>query len=129
MATLRDAERAREQAAELLRGLGAHAISVEEEVEDVAGAPPGATPGRQPPAPARPDAVGGAGPVEAGTGPARAEAVAGAPPTKRRRSFALVAWFADEPPADLPDSVEVHGGTRARTVPLLIRRVERFRAE
>lgn len=98
MASLTDAERAREQTSELLRELGAHAISVEEEPD---GAPEGGVPG--------------------GGVLARRH--------RRRRGFAVVAWFTGEPPATLPEHVEVRVGTRTKAVPLRARRSERFRAE
>jgi len=98
MASLNDAERAREQTSELLRELGAHAISVEEEPAE---APDGGAPG--------------------GGVPARRH--------RRRRGFAVVAWFSEEPPATLPEHLEVRVGTRTKAVPLRARRSERFRAE
>jgi len=103
VASLKDAERAREQTSEDLRRLGAHAISVEEEPDEVADgeilhgeAPRGETSGRQ---------------------------------RRRRRRFAVVAWFAGEPPAAFPTCVQVRAGARTTTVPLRVRRGEQFRAE
>jgi hypothetical protein len=123
MATLKDAEQARTQASEQLLGLGAHAISVEEEPPDDAAADPDAATGT------RGTAVT-AEEVEAGEGVETSDdAVDGGPRRRRRRAFAVVAWFAEEPPADLPQALEVGGGTRKKVVPLRVRRAERFRAE
>ncbi len=106
MATLKEAEQAREETAEHLRRLGAHAISVEEE-----------TPG---PLEAPNDETMGAGEVGA---------AGGLPRPGRPRTFVVVAWFADQPPADLPQTLEIRTGTRTKVVPLRSRRAERFRAE
>ena len=58
------------------------------------------------------------------------DALGGGPRRRRRpRTFAVVAWFADAPPADLPHALEVRAGTRKKVVPLRARRVERFRPE
>ncbi len=141
MATLKDAEQAREQAAEQLRGLGAHAISVEEVPPDEAAAAPDATGAarrlsRDEPRRRRADRRDGGGPAPEGTEPTEGAdatedgSLGGGPRRRRRRrTFAVVAWFADEPPADLPQALEIRAGTRKKTVPLRTRRVERFRAE
>jgi hypothetical protein len=135
VATLKDAERAREQTSEYLRALGAHAISVEE-VPDAGGGepvaagepaktgePPGA-PGSGTEAVGRPDEVADGG----------AEQEAGAPGAVgrrrgRRRVFTVVAWFADKPPPTLPERLVVRIGARTKTVPLRARQEERFRPE
>ena len=103
MASLKDAETAREQMAESLRRLGAHAISVEEEPGEVADD----------------ELPGGGAPRDDISGRGR----------RRRRRFAVVAWFAVEPPEAFPARIEVRAGTRATMVPLRARRDEPFRAE
>ena len=151
MASLRDAERAREEASEHLRLLGAHAISVEEdpdEIEATAFARPlDGTPGEveppRGPAPAEPrlpgsQAPGGQAPTEPGLPGSQAPAEPGLPtepglpgaaPKERRRGFAVVAWFSGSPPPTLPRCIEVRAGTRTTEVPLRVRRSEPFRAE
>jgi hypothetical protein len=99
VASLKDAQQAREQSAEFLRTLGAHAISVEEADPDEAGE--------------RVKAKGAA--------PHRAR--------PRRQAYAVVAWFEEEPPPALPDRLEVKSGKRTKDVPLKVRREERFRPE
>ncbi len=123
MATLKDAERAREQTSEYLRALGAHAISVEE-VPDAGGGEPDGAPGSGTEAVGRPDEVAEGG----------AEQEAGAPGAVgrrrgRRRAFTVVAWFADKPPPTLPERLVVRIGARTKTVPLRARQEERFRPE
>lgn len=175
MATLREAEQARDEYAEALRQLGAHAISVEEETEAL-DAELGADP-TEPPVAASAQPGGGAaqfgggaaeptqdgeatlssaagtdtgpGPgagtgEQSGAGPAdeesRADRSVGAEPVadqatgdapgpQKGRSFAVVAWFEGDPPADLPRDLEIQVGTRTKVVPLRARRTERFRAE
>lgn len=152
MATLREAERARDETAEELRRLGAHAISVEEETEALdaelgtLGAELGtsaATAGTLA-AEAEPALGGLPAEVPPGAGPLTvAEPPADLPPVeepvaeragdtrrpRRRRSFAVVAWFDGDPPVGLPRDVEIQAGTRTRIVPLRVRRAEQFRAE
>lgn len=152
MATLREAERARDETAEELRRLGAHAISVEEETEALEAeigalaAEPGALAAAEsgPLAAAEPaldgppaEALAGADLLTvaepAGHLPAGAEPVAeragDTRRPRRRRSFALVAWFDGDPPVGLPRSVEIQAGTKTKVVPLRVRRAEQFRAE
>lgn len=136
MATLRDAERARDEASALLVRLGAHAISVEEEPigEGTAGpalaagtSPDGrleTLPGLSAATPETPlpgiSAAGGVRPRD----PRRPGS-----PLRRRRDFAVVAWFADEPPAELPARVVVRAGRRTASVPVRARRAEPFAPE
>jgi len=124
VATLNDAELAREQTAEYLRGLGAHAISVEELPPPEDERPEPATDG---------GAIGTVGATRGAGAAAGVDATSRAPAPvrqqRRRREFVVVAWFADEPPEALPERLEVKAGTRTRTVPLQARREERFRAE
>lgn len=122
MATLKDAEQAREQAGETLRGLGAHAISVEEEPPDEDEAAQNAAAGAT-------GALEGLEPTEGLEATDDAALGGGSRRRPRRRTFAVVAWFAEEPPADLPQALEVRAGTRKKVVPLRARRAERFRAE
>lgn len=141
MATLRDAERAREQTSEYLRALGAHAISVEE-VPDAGDGEPAATgePTRTggPAATGEPPRAPGSGteavgrPDEVAEGGAEQEA--GTPGAvgrrrRRRRAFTVVAWFADKPPPALPERLVVRIGARTKTVPLRARQEEQFRPE
>ena len=95
MATLEDAELAREQQADDLRELGAHAISVELAPEEV---------------PPRPN-----------LGHSRSR-------RPHRESYAVVAWFAGEPP-ELPDAVEVTRSGRKAKVPLRVRQEPVFQPE
>ncbi len=125
MATLKDAEQARDEAAEQLRGLGAHAISVEEEPAD--DPEPDADRSDADRSTGATGSTAAAGTVEHLEG--SKDDLAGGSRRRRRRSFAVVAWFADGPPADLPQTLEVRAGTRTKVVPLRARRAEQFRAE
>jgi hypothetical protein len=99
MATLKDAEKARVVMADQLQGYGAHAISVQE--------------------------------LDSGDdAPADSEDGSSEPSTGRRRaSYEVVAWFAEEPPDTLPAEVEIQRGTKTVMVPVRVRREERFQLE
>lgn len=135
MATLKDAERAREQTSAYLRALGAHAISVEE-MPDAGGGEltatgePAAT-GEPPRAPCSGTEAAGRSHRVAEGGPEQKAAAPGAVGRRRgrRRAFTVVAWFADEPPPTLPERLVVRIGARTKTVPLQARQEERFRPE
>lgn len=142
MATLREAERAREETADELLRLGAHAISVEELTETLdaetgagaGGAGAGGTGAGGASSAAEPGnaafAATAAGEGARGTaGGSRAGREPVGEPGRERSSFAVVAWFADEPPADLPRELMIKVGTRTKVVPLRARRAEGFRAE
>lgn len=99
MATLKDAEQARVVMADQLQGFGAHAISVQELEPEE---PPTADTGEESPEPSR---------------------------ARRRPSYEVVAWFAEDPPATLPAEVEVQRGSKTVMVPVRVRREERFAPE
>jgi hypothetical protein len=47
---------------------------------------------------------------------------------KGTKSFAVIAFF-EEPPESVPETLEVKAGKKTKEVPLVARRMERFKAE
>lgn len=49
--------------------------------------------------------------------------------SSKHPSFAVVAWFEDEPPESLPEELEITHAGRTKSVPLKARREDRFQPE
>jgi hypothetical protein len=112
MASLKDAEQARTEASDLLRNLGAHAISVEQDFDEAT--PKAVEPGQPKSAPT-------AGPTGAAAG-----SKAAAHP---RSKYAVVAWFDQDPPDSVPAEIQVSHKRGSSAVPVKIRRAEAFAPE
>jgi hypothetical protein len=113
MASLKDAEQARSESADLLRDLGAHAISVEPDLEDLPTEPTGSAPA----------------PAEPASSPTKVSSAKPKPASRRRIRYAVVAWFDGEPPESVPSQIHVEHRRGSAAVPVKIRRSEPFRPE
>jgi hypothetical protein len=106
--------------------LGAHAISVEPDVEDLP-AEPTTSPtestgsGHEPAKPAVSPGKA-APPTKATSGKPR-------PASRRRTTYVVVAWFEGEPPESVPSQIHVEHRRGNAAVPVKIRRSESFRPE
>jgi hypothetical protein len=122
MASLKDAEQARAESADLLRDLGAHAISVESDqdvsIEPVASlTEPAASPTKA--AASSTKAVASQTKAPGKTKPA----------SRRRPRWSVVAWFDGDPPESVPSEIQVAHRRGSAAVPVKIRRSEQFQPE
>lgn len=132
MASLRDAEQARAEASDLLRELGAHAISVEPDPGEVP-LQPVATPVERTTAPTKAATTGPTtGPTKAATKAEPGRGAGSAAPKSARHprsTYAVVAWFEGEPPDSVPAQIHVAHRRGTSAVPVKIRRAEAFAPE
>jgi hypothetical protein len=121
MASLKDAEQARTESADLLRDLGAHAISVEPDVEEVPAEPAAPT--------ANPPSKPTASPTATTASSTKANSGKTKPASRRRTKWSVVAWFDGDPPDAVPSEVHVAHRRGSAAVPVKVRRSEQFQPE